>query len=269
MSLTDSHCHLASHQFSPGELKDIIARARQHDITRVVTLGTSLEDCPSNLAIAGQFDEVYACVGIHPCDVHETGDDFMEQLEAHAIHPRCVAIGETGLDYYHPAPDGWSDTDYRSRQKNFLRQHFKLAVKLGKNIVIHTRDRSGQDSLDDAISIYREFAGQTRAVFHCFPFGIEAARPIFELNGLVSFTGIVTFKNASTVLATAAQCPAGSFMIETDSPYLAPTPHRGQRNEPAFTRFTAEAIAAARGESLAELSEHTEATVNAFFGFGI
>lgn len=262
---TDSHCHLASHKFSPGELNDIIARAREHGIHRIITLATNLDDCPANLLIAEQHPEVYACTGIHPCDVHETPDNFLATLETHARHPRCVAIGETGLDYYHPAPDGWTDHHYHQRQRDFLEQHFQLAAKLGKNIVIHTRDRKGDTSLQDAISIYRRHSDQVRAVFHCFPFPIDAAEPILELGGLISFTGIATFKNAATVLDTATRCPAGSFMLETDSPYLAPAPHRGKRNEPAFTRHTAEAIAKARNESLDELSAHTEATVESFY----
>lgn len=266
MTLTDSHCHLASHRFTLGEIPAIIARAREQGVNRMVTLATCLEDCHANLALAEQHSEVYACTGIHPCDVHNTPDDYLGQLEEHARHPRCVAIGETGLDYYHPAPDGWEDERYRARQRQFLAQHFQLAAKLGKNLVIHTRDRSGDASLQDAISIYREHANQVRAVFHCFPFSMEAAEPILELGGLISFTGIVTFANAATVLDTASRCPADSFMLETDAPYLAPAPHRGKRNEPAYTRHTAEAIAAARGESLAELAASTEANVDRFYG---
>lgn len=268
MTLTDSHCHLASHKFSADELSDIISRARQNGVKRIVTLATCLDDCPQNLAIAEQYDEVYACVGIHPCDVHETRDDYMHQLGDYALHPRCVAIGETGLDYYHTAPEGWPEEDYRGRQRAFLEQHFELAARLGKNLVIHTRDRSGDASLQDAINIYRPYSRHVRAVFHCFPWSLESAQAILELGGLISFTGIATFKNATTVIDTASRCPAGSFMLETDSPYLSPVPHRGQRNEPAFTRFTAQAIADTRGETLAELAAHTETTVDAFYHIG-
>lgn len=263
--LTDSHCHLASHKFPPDELNEIITRAHEHGVHRMVTLATCLDDCQANLTIAENHPEVYACIGIHPCDVHKTKDDYLTELETFASHPRCVAIGETGLDYFHPAPQGWADTDYHARQREFLDQHFQLASKLGKNIVIHTRDRSGDASLQDAINIYRKHADKVRAVFHCFPFSMEAAQPILDLGGLISFTGIATFKNAATVLDTATRCPAGSFMVETDSPYLAPVPHRGKRNEPAFTQFTATCIASARGESLEELAGHTEATVDSFY----
>ncbi len=265
MTLTDSHCHLASHKFSADELNDIISRSRENGVERIVTLATCLDDCRQNLAIAEKHPEVYACVGIHPCDVHETDDHYIDELSNYAAHPRCVAIGETGLDYYHPAPGGWSEQDYRARQQDFLRQHFELAAHLGKNLVIHTRDRSGEASLEDALSIYRPYAQHVRAVFHCFPWSLESAQPILDMGGLISFTGIATFKNATTVIDTARRCPAGSFMLETDSPYLSPVPHRGKRNEPSFTRFIAQAIADARRETLAELAAYTEATVNAFY----
>ena len=265
--LTDSHCHLASHKFAEEELTDLISRARDHDVTRMVTLATSLSDAPTNLAIAERYPEVFAGIGIHPCDVTDTPDDYLTELEKLARHPRCVAIGETGLDYFHPAPDGWSDHDYRARQREFLDQHFQLASKLGKNVVIHTRDRSGDASLQDALTIYSKHAKQVRAVFHCFPFSYESAQPILELGGLISFTGIATFKNAAVVVDTASRCPAGSFMLETDAPYLAPVPHRGKRNEPAFTRHTAEAIATIRGESLEQLTKHTSDTAHTFYNF--
>ena len=265
--LTDSHCHLASHKFSPDELDSIITRAREHHVTRMVTLATNLDDCQANLTIAENYPEVFACIGIHPCDVHETPDDYLQELETFASHPRCVAIGETGLDYFHPAPNGWTDEDYHTRQQEFLRQHFELAAKQSKNIVIHTRDRKGTASLDDALAIYRDYADTVKAVFHCFPHTFEAAQPILDLGGLISFTGIATFKNAQTVLEAACKCPAGSFMVETDAPYLAPVPHRGQRNEPAFTRFTAEHIATARQETLNDFATHTEHTAEAFYQF--
>lgn len=265
--LIDSHCHLGSHKFSHEEMGDIITRACDHGVTRMVTLATNLEDASSNLSIANQYPEVFAAIGIHPCDVHQTPDNYLTELERLAKNPRCVAIGETGLDYYHPAPDGWTDDSYHARQREFLDQHFHLAAKLGKNIVIHTRDRSGDTSLQDALTIYRKHAQNVRAVFHCFPFDYHSAEPLIQLGGLVSFTGIATFKNAAIVLDTATRCPVGSFMLETDAPYLSPVPHRGQRNEPAFTRYTAEAVALSRGETLEQLAQHTSETAQLFYQF--
>lgn len=265
--MIDSHCHLASHKFPAEELPEIIARAKQNGITRMVTLATCLEDAKTNIAISETFPSVFTAIGIHPCDVHETPDDYMDELRALASHSKCVAIGETGLDYYHPAPDGWSDADYHQRQRDFLRQHFELALELGKNIVIHTRDRSGTQSMDDAIAIYRDFANEVKAVFHCFLGPWENAKEVIELGGYVSFTGIATFKSAQDCIQAAVEAPAGRFMVETDSPYLAPAPYRGKRNEPAYTHYTGEAIAAARGESLEAFTAHTNATAQEFFKF--
>lgn len=262
---TDSHCHLASHKFSYEELEGLIENAKANGIHRMVTLATCLEDCVTNIEIAEKLSEVYCAIGIHPCDVHETPDDYLTELKSFAQHPKCVAIGETGLDYFHPAPKGWSDADHRERQRDFLEQHFLLAAELGKNIVIHTRDRSGKQSLDDALEIYARHNDKVKAVFHCFLGPWENAKHIIELGGYISFTGIATFKSAKDCLDSAVQAPAGRFMLETDAPYLAPTPHRGKCNEPAYTAYIAEKIAEARCESLEQLARHTEQTVNDFF----
>ena len=222
MTLTDSHCHLASHKFTPDELSGIITRARQRGVQRMVTLATCLNDCPQNISIAEQYPEVYACMGIHPCDVHETDDHYINKLKIHASHPRCVAIGETGLDYYHPAPEGWTSDQYHSRQQEFLKQHFELAAELGKNIVIHTRDRAGEASLHDAISIYRQYAPQVRAVFHCFPFSLEAAQPILDLGGLISFTGIATLKTQRLSLKPPPNALRAPSCLRLTHPILLP-----------------------------------------------
>ncbi len=262
--LTDSHCHLASHRFDPGEIPDLLARARAAGVTRLITLATCLEDVPLNLTIA-ENPAVHCCIGIHPCDVHHAPDEAIPQLAALVDDPRVCAIGETGLDYYHPAPEGWNEDDFRERQRHFLRQHFELAAASKLNVVIHTRDREGAGSFEDALAIYGNYQNSVCAVFHCFIGPWENARRVINLGGLVSFGGVATFKTAHEVRETARQCPAGSFMIETDSPYLAPEPHRGNRNEPAFVRNTAERLAALRGESLEALADHTGKTAAAFF----
>jgi len=265
IKFTDSHCHLASHKFEAGEIDGIIQRAENNSIFRMVTLATSLDDIPDHIRLSEQYPQVFCAIGIHPCDVHQTPDDYLSTLREHAQHPRCVAIGETGLDYFHPAPDGWTDADYHARQRTFLRDHFQLAADLGKNIVIHTRDKTGKQSLDDAVEIYREFADRVTAVFHCFLGPWENAQPILELGGYLSYTGISTFKKATDTLDAAIQTPTDRIMVETDSPYLAPTPHRGKRNEPSYTLHTASHIAEARGLSLAEFSEMTECNVEKFY----
>jgi TatD DNase family protein len=263
--LIDSHCHLASHRFAEDELDALIARATSAGVGGMVTLATCLGDADANLAIAARFPSVRACLGIHPCDVHHAPDDAVEILSTKVDDARVVAIGETGLDYYHPAPDGWEEEKFRQRQRDFLEQHFQLAARCGLGVVIHTRDRSGTGSFDDAIAMYRRYAGQVRALFHCFIGNREQAEQVLALDGLLGFGGVTTFKSAADVLEVASKLPAGGFVVETDAPYLAPVPHRGQRNEPAFVAHTAARIAEARGESLLELNDHCAAAARKFF----
>ena len=264
--LTDTHCHLASHRFAPAEIPALLERAHGAGVTRMITLATSLEDLPANLALA-DLPGVHACIGIHPCDVHHAPDDATTRLAAFTSDPRVCAVGETGLDYYHPAPEGWTEAAFRERQRGMLRQHFELAAAARLNVVIHTRDRSGCASFEDALAIYKEHHRTVRAIFHCFIGPWENARRVLELGGLVSFGGVSTFKNANDIRDTIAHCPGGSFLLETDSPYLAPDPHRGQRNEPAYVRHTAERIAAVRDESLATLAAHTNLAADGIFRF--
>lgn len=270
--LTDSHCHLASHRFKQEERDGLIQGAIDHGVSRMVTLSTCLEDMEANLELA-KHPAVHAALGIHPCDVHQAPERAVEQFAPRLVDARVCAIGETGLDYFHPAPEGWSDEDYRSRQRAFLRSHFSLADALASHpslklpVVIHTRDKTGDDSFRDALEIYRGHHEKVRAVFHCFVGPWENAKKVIDLGGLVSFGGVTTFKNARDVLDCARQCPAGSFMLETDSPYLAPVPHRGERNQPAWVSDIARHLAEARGESLEELARHTNEAAEGFFRF--
>jgi TatD DNase family protein len=264
--LTDSHCHLASHRFKEHELASLIENANAAGVSQLVTLATSLDDLHANLAIASN-PQIHTCIGIHPCDVHHAPDDATQQLAAFTADPRVCAIGETGLDYYHPAPNAWHEQAFRARQLEFLRRHFELAAASQLNIVIHTRDQSGHASFEDALAVYKDYHASVRAVFHCFIGPWENARRVLDLGGLVSFGGVATFKNAHQVRESAANCPAGSFMIETDAPYLAPEPHRGKRNEPAYVRDTAEFLARHRDESLEALARHTGETAAGFFRF--
>lgn len=265
--LTDSHCHLASHRFDRTEVPGLIDRAKQAGVTRMVSLVTGLDDLQANLDIAAAHPEVAICIGIHPCHVHEAPDDVIDRLRPFVSDPRVCGIGETGLDYYHPAPDGWEVEAFRKRQRDLLDQHFELAAEAGLNVVIHTRDTTGDASFQDALAIYRRHAGRTRAVFHCFIGPQENAREVIALGGLVSFGGVATFKNAADVLATAISLPLGSFMLETDSPYLAPMPHRGKRNEPSYVRHVAEHLAKAGNGSVEDLAADTSAVAAGFFRF--
>ncbi|MES2440648.1 MAG: TatD family hydrolase [Verrucomicrobiota bacterium] len=262
--LTDSHCHLASHKFTPEEIPELLGRARDAGVTRMISLATSLDDLQANLSIA-ENPAVHTCIGIHPCDVHHAPDDAAARLAEFVNDPRVCGIGETGLDYYHPAPEGWDEEGFRERQRLFLRRHFELAASAGLNVVIHTRDCEGYGSFEDALSIYGDHHTSVRAVFHCFIGPWENAKRVLDLGGLVSFGGVATFKTAQEVRDTALRCPAGSFMVETDAPYLAPEPYRGKRNEPSFVAKTAERLATLRGESPEALALHTGQTAAAFF----
>lgn len=262
--ITDSHCHLASARFPVGEAAKIISRAQAAGVKRMVTLATCLEDIEANLEIARDA-RVRAAIGIHPCDVHNAPDDAVARLEAYVGDARVSAIGETGLDYFHPAPEGWHESDFRKRQRDFLIRHFELAANAGLNVVIHTRDKEGSGSFEDALGIYSRFSKRVRAVFHCFISDWELGERVIQLGGLVSFGGVSTFKNAHAAKDAVVRCPAGSFMLETDSPYLAPEPVRGKRNEPAYTAHIAERLAELRGESVESLAAHTESVADGFF----
>lgn len=269
--LTDSHCHLASHKFPAEEIPALIQRAKDNHIHRLITLATSLDDLEPNLHLTKTYPQIHAAIGIHPCDVHITPDNYLQTLQLHLTNPeysaKICAIGETGLDYFHPAPkEGNLTTEaYHARQRNLLHQHFQLAAEHGKNIVIHTRDKQGHASLTDAVEIYRQYADKVTAVFHCFLGPWENAHQILDLGGYLSYTGITTFKKATITLEAAVKTPLDRIMVETDSPYLAPTPHRGKRNEPSYTLHTATHIAEARGIPLKEFAHQTEQNVNKFF----
>jgi TatD DNase family protein len=265
--LIDSHCHLANQRFDPGELDEVVGRAVTAGVGRMVSLSTGLDDLAVNLGLAARHRQVSVAAGVHPCDVHVAPADVIERLAAVVGDPRVAAIGETGLDYHHPAPAGWAEAAFRRRQLEMLECQCELAAASGLNVVIHTRDRSGDASLRDALAVCGRFAGRVRPAFHCFSGSWESARRVLDLDGLVSFTGIVTFPKPGEALATAVRCPAGTFMVETDAPYLAPVPERGRRNEPAFVRHVAACLAAARGELLEQLAAHTSAAAERFFRF--
>ncbi len=267
--ITDSHCHLTSRQLA-GEAEALVARAVEAGVSRLVTIGCDLEDSPRCADFAAAHKAVFAAVGVHPCSVTDvTEGDWLEQIRALAARPKVVAIGEIGLDYYHPAPDGWTEDAYRERQKAFFAAQLELAADLGLNVVVHQRDRKPDGRCwPDIVEMVAPFAGKLRAVFHCFTHPWVAAAPLVEQGHVISFTGIVTYPSAGVMQDCARDAAPGSFMVETDAPYLAPVPHRGKRCEPAFTRHTAECIAGLRGVPLEQIAADTETTAEGFFGFG-
>jgi TatD DNase family protein len=258
--LIDTHAHLDYPDYD-ADRAQIISRAGDAGVTEIISIGTRIDSSTRAVELAENFPNIWATVGIHPCDADHAPDDAGEQLRALARSNRVVAIGEIGLDYHHlPQTDVEGN---KARQAALFRAQLGLCVELGLNAVIHQRD-----SWDDTLAILGEFTGRVRGVFHCFGGTLEQAREVIALGHLVSFTGIVTFKNARQVQATAQDVAFDRFMVETDCPYLAPVPDRGKRCEPAHTRNVAEQIAKLRGVSVEEIAARTTETARGFFKFG-
>lgn len=265
LTFHDTHAHLDDAEFE-GDLPQVLERASAAGVSRINTIGTDLDSSRRSLALAEQHAQVFAVVGWHPADAHLAPDDFRPVLRALAAHPKVVALGETGLDYHwlpsreHAAAGAAEDTAHRERQARLFQQHLEVAAELGLNVVIHQRE-----AFEEALAILRPFAARVGAVFHCFGESPDQLRRLLELGCLVSFTGIVTYKNAQTVRDSVIAAPFGSFMLETDAPSLAPVPHRGRRCEPAHVIATAEAVAKIKACSLQELSTATCETADRFF----
>ena len=284
--LIETHAHLDYPDFA-NDFDDVLRRATEADVTRIVTIGTSVESSRRAVDLAEKYPNVYAVIGVHPTYVREGDEDVATPLRELAKSARVVAIGETGLDYHRlptleaakqkkvqvfsRALQGETEEEveasiedgaYKSKQASLFEQQLDLAVELGLNVVIHQRD-----AWDDTLEIMRPYSGKLRGVFHCFGGSLEQANEVLDLDHLVSFTGIVTFKNGASVREVAAKIPLEKFMVETDCPYLAPVPFRGKRCEPAHTRLVAESIAAARSLPLEEIARATTATAEQFFRF--
>ncbi|MGA7275084.1 MAG: TatD family hydrolase [Candidatus Udaeobacter sp.] len=283
--LIETHAHLDYPDFA-NDLEDVIRRAADAGVTRIITIGTSVESSRRAIDLAEKYPAVYAAIGVHPTDVEQAEEDVFTPLRELAKNPRVVAIGETGLDYHRLPSEKVAkekqvqvmtalrtETDeeieaqirdgaYKSKQTSLFQQQLDLAVELGLNAVIHQRD-----AWEDTLKIMEPYAGKLRGVFHCFGGSLNQANEVLNLDHLISFTGIVTFKNGTAVREVAAQVPLWKFMVETDCPYLAPVPFRGKRCEPAHTRIVAEAIAAARAVPLEEIAEATTETAKNFFRF--
>jgi len=262
--LVDSHAHLTYNRFD-GERDDIVRRATEAGVGRIVTIGTSLETSRAAIALADRFDQVYAAVGIHPCDVPELPNDpedtgWLTEIAEMAAHPKAVAIGEIGLDHYHPAPKPLSEEIYRERQVRVFEQQLDLAESLNLPVVVHQRN-----CYEALLPVVEPYHGRVRCVFHCWSHDWAHAAPLVEQGHLISFTGIVTYKTAADVQAAATEAPDGSFMVETDCPFLSPVPHRGKRNEPSYVRHVAEFIAELRETKTDRLAEMTTETADRFF----
>jgi len=246
MMLVDSHCHLDFPDFAP-ELEAVVARAEAAGVGRMVTISTRVRRHAQVLAIAERFPNVTCSVGTHPHHAHEELDITAEELIARAQHPKVVAIGEAGLDYHY-------DNSPRAAQEQGFRTHIAAARTTQLPLVIHAREAD-----EDTARILEEEMGKGPfpAVLHCYTGGPELARRAIALGHSISFTGIVTFKNSGALREIAESLPADRFLVETDAPYLAPLPHRGKRNEPAYVVEVAKVLAEVRGVSADEIARQT------------
>ncbi len=252
--LIDSHCHLDFDALS-SDLDGVLERMDAAGVSGCVTISTRVEQWDRITAIAERFGNVWCSVGTHPHNADEELHISSADLVRLSEHPRCVAIGEAGLDYHY-------DNSPREAQATGFRRHIAAARETGLPLVIHSRSADA-----DMIAILEEESeqGAFPFVLHCFSSGAELARRGLALGGYVSFSGIVTFKNATEIQEVARFAPDDRILVETDAPYLAPVPHRGQSNEPSFVRHTAECVANLRGVELAALAAQTTANFGRLF----
>ena len=242
--LVDSHCHLDFPDLAVN-IDELLANMRENDVGHALCVSVNLQDLPRVLALSEKYPNLFASVGVHP-DYENLEEPQSIQLATLACHPRVVAIGETGLDYFRLKGDlEW--------QRERFRQHIRAARLCNKPLIIHTREAA-----EDTLRIMEEEGADTvGGVMHCFTESWEVAQRAMALNFYISFSGIVTFKKAVDLKDIATRVPLERMLIETDSPYLAPVPHRGKTNQPAFVKHVAEEIAALRGISLDQVAEAT------------
>lgn len=251
--LVDSHCHLDFDDYD-GRMDEIRSTMASNGVSHAMCISVNLRDWPKVIALADTYGNFYATVGVHPD--HDPGEEVLteEDLTSRAAHPKVLAIGETGLDYFRLKGDlEW--------QRERFRTHIRAAWTCGKPLVIHTREAA-----EDTLRLMREEgAGEVGGVLHCFTETEAVARAALDMGFLISFSGIVTFKNAASLREVARLVPADRLMVETDSPYLAPVPHRGKVNQPGWVRHVAETVAAVRGETLEQVAETSTANFRRVF----
>lgn len=241
MKFVDSHCHINFPDLAQ-DIEGVLQRMHTYDVSHALCVAVNLPELPSVLELAAKYPQIYASVGVHP-DYEETDEPTVEQLCALAQAPKVVAIGETGLDYFRLTGDlEW--------QRERFRTHIRAARQTGLPLIIHTRAAS-----DDTLRIMREEgAAEVGGVMHCFTESWEVAQQAMELGFYISLSGIVTFKKAEELKDVARKLPLERLLIETDSPYLAPMPHRGKQNQPAWVRHVAEHIAELKGLPLQDIA---------------
>jgi len=253
MAFIDSHCHINFPDLA-SNLDEVLAQMQRNNVSKALCVSVNLNDFPQVLALAERYAHIYASVGVHP-DYENEIEPSVAQLVSLAQHPKIIAIGETGLDYFRLTGDlEW--------QRERFRNHIRAARECAKPLIIHTRSAAA-----DTIRVMREEqAQQVGGVMHCFTENWEIAQAAIELGFYISFSGIVTFKNATQIKDVAQRVPLERMLIETDSPYLAPVPYRGKLNQPAYVKHVAEEIALLRGITVDEVGAATSANFSHLFG---
>jgi TatD DNase family protein len=250
--LIDSHTHL---DMCEPPTADLVEAALAAGVTRIVTVGTTSESCRAALAAADAFEPVYAAIGRHPNEAAGFDDAVLEELRAFAQHEKCVAIGETGLDYYR-------DYAPREDQHRAFASQIELAAELDKPVVIHTRAAE-----DDTLRVLNERASEARVILHCFTMSARVRECLEHESWWFSFAGNATYPKATDLMQAAQAVPAARLLVETDAPFLAPQPVRGKRNQPAYVVHTARAVAEARGMEYPAFEATTERSAAAVFGW--
>ncbi|MFA6302307.1 MAG: TatD family hydrolase [Legionella sp.] len=252
--LVDSHCHLNFIDLAEfnNNLDEVMLQAKNHDVGHFLSVCVELSDYPVLEQLATKYSNVSISVGIHPNNEMDPPVTAAQLIEL-AANPACVAIGETGLDYYRTTTE-----DALERQREQFRQHIQAAIATSKPLIIHTR-QAAEDTLK---VMAEENAQQIGGVMHCFSENLDIALRAIDMNFYISFSGILTFKNATILQEVAQKIPLNRILIETDSPYLAPVPFRGKQNHPALVKYVAQALADLRGISYEEVAEQTTANFN-------
>ena len=244
--LVDSHCHLD--YYGEDEIEDVVARALSAGVGRMVTIGVRVEQAAAVKALAERFPQVWGTVGVHPQNVGEAPIPTVEEIVALADHPRVIGIGESGLDYFY-------DKAPREVQQESFRRHIRASQRTGLPLVIHARD--ADDDIAAILAEERAAGGDFPALLHCFSSTRALAERVVADGGYVSLSGILTFPKSEELRTIAADLPEDRLLVETDSPYLAPAPLRGKRNEPAWVAHTAAVLARVRGLDVAKTTEIT------------
>ncbi|MCU7833952.1 MAG: TatD family hydrolase [gamma proteobacterium symbiont of Taylorina sp.] len=251
LNFVDSHCHLDMLDLSEfsNHMDSVIERAKEHHVKELLSISVDLDSFPRVLETARNYSDVYASVGLHPCHSPEKITS-VDELVGLSGDPKVIAIGETGLDYYmNKGSDPLNNKFFWQRER--FRTHIRAAIETQKPLIIHTRD-ARQDTLR---VLQEENAHQVGGIMHCFVEDMESAEKALEMGFYISFSGIVTFKNAKEIQAVAKAIPDNRILIETDSPYLAPVPMRGKKNQPAYVSYVAKFLADLRGTSLEQFAE--------------